>query len=123
MTTCFGLLGHLQVITINNIKAKTYTQLISGGLVCGAGFWCRISAWYGEYLLMLRDSYVSVNGCFSFSCPSEWCCSCGGFMLDSAVCVRVAGVAMRADWAGLLPEGRERKIYSCESVCVLVGRI
>jgi hypothetical protein len=21
---------------------------------------------------------------FSFSCPLEWCCSCGGFVLDSA---------------------------------------
>jgi hypothetical protein len=61
------VLGHLQVITINNIKEKTYTQLISGSPVCGAGFWCRISAWHGEYLLMLRDVYVAVNGCFSFS--------------------------------------------------------
>jgi hypothetical protein len=54
------VLGHLQVITINNIKEKTYTQLISGGPVCGAGFWCRISGWHGEYLLMLRDAYVAV---------------------------------------------------------------
>jgi hypothetical protein len=55
------VLGHLQVITINNIKEKAYTQLISGGPVCGAGFWCRILAWYGEYLLMLGDAYVAVN--------------------------------------------------------------
>jgi hypothetical protein len=40
------------------------------------------------------------------------------------VCVCVAGVAMRAKWAGLLlPGGREGKIYSCESVCGLVGTI
>jgi hypothetical protein len=112
------VLGHLQVITISNIKEKTYTQLISGGPVCGAGFWCRISAWYGEYLLMLRGAYVAVIGCFSFSfsfsCPLEWCCSCGGFVLDSAGCLCVAGVAMRAEWAGLLlAGGREGKIYSC----------
>jgi hypothetical protein len=42
------MLGHLQVITINNIKEKTYTKLISGGPVCGAGSWCRISAWHGD---------------------------------------------------------------------------
>jgi hypothetical protein len=96
------VLGHVQIITINNIKEKTYTQLISGGPVCGAGFWCRISAWNGQYLLILRNAYVVVNGCFSFSCPLEWCCSCGGFVFVSAVCVCVAGVAMRAEWAGLL---------------------
>jgi hypothetical protein len=62
---------------MNNIKDKTYTQLISGGPVCGAGFWCRISAWHGEYLLMLRNAYVAVNGCSSFSCPLGWCCSGG----------------------------------------------
>jgi hypothetical protein len=55
------MFGRLQAITINNIKEKTYTQLISGSPVCGAGFWCRISAWHGEYLLMLRDAYVAVN--------------------------------------------------------------
>jgi hypothetical protein len=38
---------------------------------------------------MLRDAYVAVNGRSSFSCPLEWCCSCGGFVLDSAVCVCV----------------------------------
>jgi hypothetical protein len=32
-----AVLGHLQVITINNIREKTYTQLISGGPVCSAG--------------------------------------------------------------------------------------
>jgi hypothetical protein len=58
------VLGHLQVITINNVKEKTYTQLISGGPVCGVGFWCRISAWHGEYLLMLRDAYVAVMDVF-----------------------------------------------------------
>jgi hypothetical protein len=42
------MLGHLQVITINNIKEKTYMQLISGGPVCGASFWCRTSAWHGD---------------------------------------------------------------------------
>jgi hypothetical protein len=118
------VLGHLQVITINNIKEKTHTQLVLGGPVCGADFWCRISAWHGEYLLMLRDAYVAVNGCFSFSCPLELCCSWGGFMLDSAGCVCVAGVGMRAEWAGLLlPGGREGKIYSCVSVCVLLCMI
>jgi hypothetical protein len=65
------VLGHLQVITINNIKEKTNIQLISGGAVCGAGFWCRISAWHGEYLLILRDAYVAVNGYFPFPCPLE----------------------------------------------------
>jgi hypothetical protein len=44
------VLGHLQVITIDNIKEKTYKQLISGGPICGAGFWGRNSA------------YVAVNG-------------------------------------------------------------
>jgi hypothetical protein len=34
---------------------------------------------------------VAVNGCFSFSCPLEWCCSCGGFVFDSAGCVCVCG--------------------------------
>jgi hypothetical protein len=48
------VLGHLQVITINNIKEKTYTQLISGGPVCGAGFWCRISAWHGGIGLCVK---------------------------------------------------------------------
>jgi hypothetical protein len=53
-----------------------------------------------------------------------------GFVLDIAVCVCVcvcvwvAGVVMHAEWAGLLlPGGREGKIHSCESVCVLVGMI
>jgi hypothetical protein len=48
------VLGHLQVITINNIKEKTYTQLISGGPVCGAGFWFRILAWHGDIGLCLE---------------------------------------------------------------------
>jgi hypothetical protein len=112
------VLGHLQVITIDNIKEKTYTQLISGGPVCGACFWCRISAWHGEYLLMLRDTYVAVIGCFSFSCPLEWCCSCGGFVLDSAGCVCVAGVVMRAEWADLLLLGEEKERYIVVKACV-----
>jgi hypothetical protein len=38
--------------------------------------------------------------------------------------VCVAGVAMRAEWVGLLlPGGREGNIFSCESVCVLAGMI
>jgi hypothetical protein len=58
------VLGHLQVITINNIKEKTYTQLISGGPVCGAGFWFRISAGHGDIglcvdTLMWLSLYVS----------------------------------------------------------------
>jgi hypothetical protein len=32
---------------------------------------------------------VAVNECFSFACPLEWCCSCGGFVLDSVGCVCV----------------------------------
>jgi hypothetical protein len=44
----------------------------------------------------------------------ERCCSSEGFVLDGAghvcVCVCVAGVAMPAEWAGLLlPGGREGK--------------
>jgi hypothetical protein len=58
--------GHLQVITFNNIRERTYTQLISGGPVCGAGFWCRILAWHGEYCCCFGDVYVAVNGFFLF---------------------------------------------------------
>jgi hypothetical protein len=43
------------------ILKTRHTQLISGGPVSGAVFWCRISAWYGAYLLMLRDAYVAVD--------------------------------------------------------------
>jgi hypothetical protein len=42
------------------LEKKTYTQLIAGGPVCGAGSWWRILAWYGEYSCCFGDDPTTV---------------------------------------------------------------
>jgi hypothetical protein len=116
------MLGHLQVITINNIKEKTYTHLISGGLVCVAGV---------EFQLGMQSICLCLETLMWLSMDVFlFLVLLNGAVLVGVLCLIVWGVcvcvcvAMRAEWAGLLlPGGREGKIYSCESVCVLVGMI